>query len=94
MARVLPPPAERFDPITARWLTPGGPLQDPQRDDIDPGHSEPVTLVGPVPRELADAAVPRGDAPDGHHTTRRRWLVLAFFAFAVVALLLGTFPAF
>ncbi|MFT4110463.1 hypothetical protein [Propionicimonas sp.] len=93
MARVLHPPAERFDPVTARWLTPGGPLQDPQRDDVDPGHREPVTLLGPIPRELADAAPPDHRDAGHRHARRRRWLVLAFFAFAVIALLMGTFPA-
>jgi hypothetical protein len=55
MSSIVPPPPERFDPITARWLTPGGPLPDPQRDEVDPDHREPVTLVGPVPPELAGA---------------------------------------
>ena len=53
MTRFLPPPAERFDPITERWVTPGGPLHDPQRDSFDPDHGEPVTLICPIPRELA-----------------------------------------
>lgn len=58
MARVLPPPSERFDPVTARWVTPGGPLHDPERDSFDPDHGAPVKLVGPIPRELADADGP------------------------------------
>ena len=28
MPTFVPPPEQRFDPITARWLTPGGPLYD------------------------------------------------------------------
>jgi len=82
MARILPPPAERFDPITARWLTPGGPLHDPQRDSLDPDHGEPVQVVEPVPRELAEAAEPSGGRAGA--ARRRQWLVLA-----VVALIAG-----
>ena len=84
----LPPPPERFDPITARWLTPGGPLPDPQRDSLDPDHDEPVSLVGPVPRELAgaDAPVVRGDEDAAR---RRRRILLAVLVFAVAALLIG-----
>jgi hypothetical protein len=54
MPLVLPPPVERFDPITARWLTPGGPLHDPARDEVDPEGMEPVRLIAPIPPELAD----------------------------------------
>lgn len=80
MARILPPPAERFDPITARWLTPGGPLHDPQRDSLDPDHGEPVRVVEPVPRELAEA-----DEPSARRTgaaRKRQLLVLAVVALA------------
>mgnify|MGYP006914498458 CR=1 FL=1 len=63
MARILPPPPERFDPITARWLTPGGPLHDPERESFDPDHVQPVELIGPISRELIDSGA---DVSDGH----------------------------
>lgn len=91
MARILPPPAERFDPITARWITPGGPLHDPQRDRVDPGHGDPLELVGPIPPELAglegtDTSDPQRDA---RRWRRRRWMLLAFVGFGIAALLIG-----
>ncbi len=94
MPRVLPPPSERFDPITARWVTPGGPLHDPQRNSVDPGHGEPVTLVGPIPRELAELDEPGiGDGNGGADRLwrRRRWELLAIVAFAIAAMLIGGF---
>ncbi|CAL8974570.1 hypothetical protein PROP_01459 [Propionicimonas sp. T2.31MG-18] len=80
MARILPPPAERFDPITARWLTPGGPLHDPQRDSLDPDHGEPVRVVEPVPRELAEAD--ESSAGGAREARNRQLLVLAVVALA------------
>ncbi len=82
MAQTLPPPPERFDPVTARWLTPGGPLHDPLRDSADPDHTEPVELLDPVPRELAQPGM------DVSTTTPTRTLRLAFFA-AVVIIIAG-----
>ncbi len=91
MARILPPPAERFDPITARWVTPGGPLHDPQRDDFDPDHREPLTLVDPIPRELAglDGTELSDPLRGEKRWRRRRWMLLAFVVFALVALIVG-----
>lgn len=91
MARILPPPAERFDPITARWVTPGGPLHDPQRDRVDPDHGEPLRLVGPVPPELAELDGSETGEPHraAQRSRRRRWMLLAFVAFGVAAMLLG-----
>ena len=90
MARILPPPAERFDPITARWVTPGGPLHAPQRDSLDPDHDEPLELVAPIPPELAGMQWTDGDlqqqAPG--RWRRRRWLLLAVVGFGIAALLL------
>jgi hypothetical protein len=60
-----PPPQERFDPIFARWYTPGGPLYDPELAAVDPEHQLPVELVGPVPPELAVAAAEAPDEPTG-----------------------------
>lgn len=93
MARLLPPPSERFDPITARWVTPGGPLHDPQRDSLDPDHGEPVMLVDPIPRELADLdATATRDGPSGADRSRRgRWVLLAVVAFSIAAMLIGGF---
>ena len=94
MARILPPPAERFDPITARWLTPGGPLHDPQRDSFDPDHGEPVELVDPIPPELAEfdgTGTPRRHS-DVDGARRRRWVLLAFLALCIASMLLGAFP--
>ncbi|MCB0910378.1 MAG: hypothetical protein KDB60_02030 [Propionibacteriaceae bacterium] len=90
MDRALPPPPERFDPITARWLTPGGPLHDPQRDGLDPDHDEPVSLVDPVPRELAGPDRPVARDVDGAARRRRR-ILLAVLVFTVAALLIGGF---
>ena len=91
MARLLPPPSERFDPVTARWVTPGGPLHDPQRDEFDPDHAEPLTLVDPIPPELAGPDWPGlSDPPRGaRRRQRRRWMLLAFVAFGIAALLIG-----
>jgi hypothetical protein len=93
MTGILPPPAERFDPITARWVTPGGPLHDPQRDTFDPAHGEPLELVGPIPRELAELDEP--GISDGHSGARswrrRRWILLATVAFCIAAMLIGGF---
>jgi len=90
MTRMVPPPQERFDPITARWLTPGGPLPDPARDAVDPDRREPVTIVGPVPPELdvLDGAIgPTGgrSMATGH---RLRWVLVAL---VLLAFLLGGF---
>ncbi|MBA3019849.1 hypothetical protein [Propionicimonas sp.] len=91
MTRVLPPPMERFDPVTARWVTPGGPLPDPQRDSFDPDHREPVELVGPIPGELA--GLDRLATSDGDRSMRRwrrrRWIVLAIVGLAIVAMLIS-----
>ena len=87
MARILPPPPERFDPITARWVTPGGPLHDPQREGTGPDQGEPVTLVDPIPEELAQPSleVRTGTGP----AQRLRWAVLAVLALVVAAILIG-----
>ena len=91
MARVLPPPAERFDPTTALWVSPGGLLYDPQRDDFDPEHGEPLELVGPIPPELAE--LDGSEISDPHRGDvrwrRRRWMLLAFVAFGIAALVIG-----
>ena len=91
MTRILPPPAERFDPITARWVTPGGPLHDPQRDSFDPEHGEPLELVRPIPPELA--GMDRAEISDPYRNARRwrrrRWMLLAFVALGIAALLIG-----
>lgn len=93
MNRVLPPPMERFDPVTARWVTPGGPLHDPQRDSFDPDRREPVELVGPIPGELA--GLDRLATSDGDRSVRRwwrrRWMVLAIVGLAITAMLIGGF---
>ncbi len=92
MSSIVPPPQERFDPITARWLTPGGPLPDPARDAIDPEHREPVTIVGPVPPELnvlGDAHLRDGAGWAGVGTSQAlRWLLVAL---VLVAIFLGFF---
>lgn len=91
MTGILPPPAERFDAITARWVTPGGPLHDPQRDSYDPEHGEPLELVRPIPPELAgpDATEISDPHRNARRWRRRRWMLLAFVAFGVAALLIG-----
>jgi len=93
MARLLPPPSERFDPVTARWVTPGGPLHDPQREDFDPYHREPLKLVGPIPPELAGLDGPGTSDPyrGAKQWRRRRWMLLAFVGFGIAALLVGGF---
>jgi len=92
MSSIVPPPQERFDPITARWLTPGGPLPDPQRDEIDPDRREPVTIVGPIPPELnvlGDAHLREGAGLVGASTTHvLRWVLVAL---VLLAILLGCF---
>ncbi|MCA0295185.1 MAG: hypothetical protein LCH96_07705 [Actinobacteria bacterium] len=88
MARRLPPPDDRFDPITARWLTPGGPLHDPERGDIDP--DETVTLVGPIPRELAALGTGSSDAGSSTNPYRRfRWALLIVLAIGILGLLVS-----
>jgi hypothetical protein len=89
MSRVLPPPEERFDPITARWLVPGGPIHDPQRDSVDPRHDEHLTLVEPVPPELAAADDPgdAGTAPT--RRWRRRWLLIGLVGLFLAAMLVS-----
>lgn len=89
MAQLLHPPPERFEPITARWLVPGGPLHDPERDAVDPGHSEPVTLVGRPPRELA-GAVASGDSAQRAQALRRRRLILLLFVIGTIAAIVLT----
>jgi len=90
MARRLPPPDDRFDAITARWLTPGGVLHDPERGDLDP--AEPVTLVGPIPPELAVLGT-GASATDRTSTTdpyrRFRLATLIVFAIAVLGLIVA-----
>jgi ferric-dicitrate binding protein FerR (iron transport regulator) len=89
---MLPPPAERFDPITARWLTPGGPLHDPLRDEHDPEHREPLTLVGPIPSELTaleEAEVGESHAYGRSWWRRRRWLLLTLVALGLAAMLIS-----
>lgn len=87
MDKVVPPPSERFDPITARWLVPGGPLQDPLRDSVDPDHGQQVSLVGPIPPELAEPDARPSE--DRSHQVRRRWMVLAMVVLTVLAIALG-----
>jgi hypothetical protein len=90
MSSIVPPPQERFDPITARWLTPGGPLPDPERDEVDPEHREPVTIVGPVPPELAGAEL--ATSPTGWRSmVTPRQLRWALVALVLLAFLLGGF---
>lgn len=92
MARILHPPVARFDPITARWLTPGGPLHDPQRDSFDPEHREPVTLVGSVPQELVGTESSRtGDNAERRTPVylRRRRVTLAVFWLFIIAVIVG-----
>lgn len=78
-------------------MTPGGPLHDPERDGVDPDHTQSVELVGPVPRELAEPAR-SGPPPRGHdrHTRHRPaglrrmlWALVALIAAAVVVGILG-----
>ena len=84
MPESVPPPPERFDPITARWHLPGGPLPDPHRHEFDPDDQQ-VTLIGPVPRELAEADVTtvRSSAPSP--AARLRWAVLTVLAVGFTA---------
>ncbi len=89
MTRILPPPPERFEPVTARWLVPGGPLHDPERDAVDPSHNEPITLVGAPPRELAGAVVPDDPAQLARSRRRRRLVALAFVLVALGALIIA-----
>ncbi len=90
MSSIVPPPQERFDPITARWLTPGGPLPDPARDEVDPEHREPVTIVGPVPPELAGAE--HATDPTGWRSmVTPRQLRWALVALVLLAFVLGGF---
>lgn len=90
----LPPPAERFDPITARWLTPGGVLHDPQRDSFDPHHQEPLKLVDPVPPELSvlEQSAMSDLSRSAKRSRRRRWILLAFVALSIAALVIGGSP--
>ena len=86
----LPPPAERFDPIAARWLTPGGVLHDPQRDSVDPDHCEPLELVDPVPPELSVLDESATTGPRGVNQWQlRRWIILAFVALAIAGMVIG-----
>lgn len=101
MAAALRPSNERFDPITGLWTNPDGPLPDPQRKAVDPGGLEPVTLVDPVPSELADPAgasetgsgVGAGTVARLTPTQRLRRAIVALLiaaaAIVVVALLAG-----
>ena len=70
MPTFVPPPEQRFDPITARRLTPGGPLFDPDRTAMDDGDL-PVTLVGPVPRELRHISGHAGTSVNPYARMRR-----------------------
>jgi hypothetical protein len=90
MTSIVPPPPERFDPITARWLTPGGPLPDPARDALDPDHREPVTVVGPLPPELAaaDEALAATSWRSIITVRQVRWVLAALI---LLAMLLGVF---
>ena len=95
MPLVLPPPLERFDPITARWVTPGGPLHDPERGDGDTDRGEPVTLVGPIPPELAglDAQGILADGPSSINGASRRfrWAILAVLAVGMATVVVAGF---
>lgn len=93
MPPALPPPPERFDPITARWLTPGGPLHDPELEALDPDHSLPVELVGPVPRELAGATAETargGTRPRPGRVAIALWVILALVAAGGAGLVMST----
>lgn len=91
MPKVMPPPSGRFDPITGIWTAPSGSLPDPQRDADDPERDEPVSLVGPVPAELAE---PRDELQTarlgGTPTQRLRWAIFAIIAAGAAAVVLGT----
>ena len=86
MTSFVPPPQERFDPITARWLTPGGPLPDPQRDELDPQHLEPVDVLEPLPPELA--GVDESVGPTGWRSMvtphQLRWVIVALVLLGIV----------
>lgn len=92
MGRVMPPPAERFDPVTARWFTPGGPLHDPERGDLGRSGDEPVRLLAPVPPELAEADGQGSLAHPGstrwHARGRVRWVTLTLLVLGLVGLVL------
>lgn len=86
MTSMVPPPQERFDPITARWLTPGGPLPDPQRDELDPDRLEPVDVLEPLPPELAVLADgrPRNEVTGIDSVRVLRWVIVALVLLGIV----------
>ena len=86
MPASVPPPPERFDPITAQWQTPGGPLPDPDRHDFDENDQQ-VTLIGPVPAELADAHEVERSSPGRSPAERMRWAILSILAVGCTAAL-------
>lgn len=95
MAPELSPAEERFDPITGRWYTTDGLPADPERADIDPRGAEPVTLLGPLPAELAQSVAQSGSGLTPSQRLRRfSWaLVLLGVIALVVAALLASRPA-
>jgi hypothetical protein len=92
MPKALPPPQERFDPVTARWFTPGGPLHDPELESLDPEHRLPIELVGPVPPELV--ANPEAGTDGAHPRPGRAviafWLIVALVAAGGAGLVMST----
>lgn len=85
MPASVPPPPERFDPITARWQIPGGPLPDPNRHEFDEDDPQ-VTLIAPVPAELADPG-PAERSPTRSPAARMRWAILSVLAIGATAAL-------
>ncbi|MCW5951704.1 MAG: hypothetical protein KIT69_05570 [Propionibacteriaceae bacterium] len=91
MAPVLPPADERFDPITGIWSSPDGPPADPERTGIDPRGEEPVTLLGPVPPELAQSVESAGSRFTPSQRLHR--VILALVLIGVVALVVASLVA-
>jgi len=86
MPASVPPPPERFDPITARWQIPGGPLPDPNRNEFDEDDQQ-VTLIAPVPAELAEAKPDERSSARRSPAARMRWAILSMLAIGCTAAL-------